>query len=315
MPKMPDTDRSSITPSRADNMRSTHLATFIGSISIVLWGTLALLTRLTEGRIPPFQLMAMTFSIAFLLMCLRWWRNGHTGLRYLRQPWLSWVLGVGGYFGYHFCYFLAMSLAPAAEVSLVAYLWPLLIVLLAALLPGGRLLPRHVLGALLALGGCWMLLGQGAGIPSGEYMGGYLLALACAFIWSGYSVASRLVASVPTDAAGWFCAVTAALALACHLLWETTVWPRNYTQWAGVVGLGLGPVGIAFFTWDHGIKHGNLQLLGVLAYAAPLISVLLLVAAGITEASDTLAIASVAITAGSLLAGLRPRRGQVAVQA
>jgi drug/metabolite transporter (DMT)-like permease len=295
-------------------VRRSHWATLIGSISIVLWGTLALLTRLTEGRIPPFQLMAMTFSIAFLLMSLRWWRDGHSGLRYLRQPWLSWVLGVGGYFGYHFCYFVAMSLAPAAEVSLVAYLWPLLIVLLAALLPGGELFPRHVLGALLALGGCWMLLGQGTGGLSSEYLSGYLLALACAFIWAGYSVASRLVASVPTDAAGWFCAVTAALALGCHLLWEPTVWPQNVTQWVGVVGLGLGPVGIAFFTWDHGIKHGNLQLLGVLAYAAPLISVIMLVIAGVTEPTDTLASASLAIVAGSLLAGLQPRRRQTAVQ-
>lgn len=295
-------------------MRSSHLATLIGSVSIVLWGTLALLTRLTEGRIPPFQLMAMTFCIAFLLMSLRWWRDGHAGLRYLRQPWLSWVLGVGGYFGYHFCYFVAMNLAPAAEVSLVAYLWPLLIVLLAALLPGGQLFPRHVLGALVALGGCWMLLGQGAGSLSGEHLSGYLLALACAFIWAIYSVASRLVASVPTDAAGWFCAVTAALALVCHMLWENTVWPQNFTQWAGVAGLGLGPVGIAFFTWDHGIKHGNLQLLGVLAYAAPLISVLLLVIAGVSDASDTLLAASLAIAAGSLLAGFTPRRGQAAVQ-
>ena len=159
-----------------------------------------------------------------------------------------------------------------------------------------------------------MLIGQGSGGLSGEYLSGYLLALACAFIWAGYSVASRLVASVPTDAAGWFCAVTAALALVCHLLWETTVWPQNFTQWAGVVGLGLGPVGIAFFTWDHGIKHGDLQLLGVLAYAAPLISVLLLVMAGVTEPTDTLASASIAIAAGSLLAGIKPRRGQAAIQ-
>ena len=61
-------------------------ATCIGSISIFLWGTLALLTALTEGRIPALQLMAMTFAIAFGLMCLRWWRQGHSGLRHLRQP-------------------------------------------------------------------------------------------------------------------------------------------------------------------------------------------------------------------------------------
>jgi drug/metabolite transporter (DMT)-like permease len=287
----------------------TIRATLIGSISIFLWGTLALLTRLTEGRIPPFQLMAMTFTLAFLLMSVNWWRQGHSGLRHLRQPVLAWILGVGGYFGYHFCYFLAMTKAPAVSVSLLAYLWPLLIVLLAGLLPGENLLKRHMVGAVIALFGCWLLIGQGADGFNPQYLSGYLLALTCALIWSGYSVLSRLVKQVSTDAAGWFCAATALLALLCHWLWETTVWPNSMTQWVGVIGLGIGPVGIAFFTWDYGIKHGNLQLLGVLAYSAPLISALLLVLAGLAPADITLVLSCLAIVIGSLIAGYRRTRG------
>lgn len=285
-------------------MSHVQRATCIGSISIILWGALALFTRLTDGQIPPFQMMAMTFSIAFILMSLRWWRQGHLGLRHLRQPKLAWLLGVGGYFGYHFCYFVAMTKAPAVEVSLLAYLWPLLIVLFAALLPGENFRLKYLLGALIALLGCGILIGKGGVEFQSEYITGYLLALTCAFIWSGYSVASRLVSAVPTDAVGWFCAVTAILALLCHLAWEPTVWPSTGTQWAGIIGLGLGPVGIAFFTWDYGVKHGNLQLLGILAYAAPLISVLLLVAAGEAQVSWTLVLACIAIVSGSALAGI-----------
>ena len=285
-------------------MSHVKRATFIGSISILLWGSLALFTRLTDGAIPPFQMMAMTFSIAFILMSLRWWVQGHIGLRHLRQPTLAWLLGVGGYFGYHFCYFVAMTKAPAVEVSLLAYLWPLLIVIFAALLPGEHFKLKYLIGALLALGGCGILIGKGGVEFQSEYLTGYLLALACAFIWSGYSVASRLVSAVPTDAVGWFCAATALLALLCHLAWELTVWPSNGTQWMGILGLGLGPVGIAFFTWDYGVKHGNLPLLGILAYAAPLISVLLLIAAGEAQLTGTLLLACIAIISGSLIAGV-----------
>lgn len=285
-------------------MTPSHRATLIGSISIFLWGTLALLTRLTEGGIPAFQMMAMTFTVAYLLMSVRWWRQGHMGLRHLRQPPLAWLLGVGGYFGYHFCYFEAMNRAPAVEVSLLAYLWPLLIVLFASFLPGEKLKSQHLWGALFALTGCWILVGKGGAGFNVVNLSGYLLALACALIWSCYSVASRLVKSVPTDAVGWFCAATAVLAIICHLLWETTVWSLNSVQWAGILGLGLGPVGIAFFTWDYGIKHGNLQLLGVLAYAAPMISVLLLVAAGEARPDWSLALACLAIVGGSAMAGI-----------
>ena len=284
-------------------MATVNAATWIGSISVLLWGTLALLTKLSGGEIPEFQLMAMTFGVAFLLMAGRWVVAGHTGVRYIRQPLFAWCIGVVGLFGYHFAYFKAMTLAPAVEVSLLAYLWPLLIVLLSALLPEERLRAPSIVGALLALVGCWLLISRNADGFAWVNLPGYLVALACALIWSSYSVLSRLVRSVPTDAVGWFCGVTALLALGCHMRWEETVWPEGLRQWVGVVGLGLGPVGIAFFTWDYGVKHGNIQLLGTLAYSAPLISVILLILAGYGEATVAVVSASVLIVIGSLIAG------------
>ena len=64
-----------------------------------------------------------------------------------------WLVGVGGLFGYHALYFAALRRAPPAEASLITYLWPLLIVLFSALLPGERLGARHILGAALGLAG------------------------------------------------------------------------------------------------------------------------------------------------------------------
>ena len=66
--------------------------------------------------------------------------------------------------------------------------------------------------------------------------------------------------------------------------------------------LGLGPVGLAFFTWDIGMKRGDIQMLGTLSYAAPLLSTLVLILAGHATATPTLAIAASAITGGAALA-------------
>ncbi|WP_315983163.1 DMT family transporter [Aliamphritea spongicola] len=147
-----------------------------------------------------------------------------------------------------------MQLAPAVEVSLLAYLWPLLIVLLAGMLPGESLTLKHIGGALLALLGCWLLISKPDSGFDSRYINGYLLALSCAFIWSGYSVLSRLISQVSTDTVAWFCAATSILALLCHLTLETTVWPEKASHWAGIIGLGIGPVGIAFL---HGIMVSN----------------------------------------------------------
>ncbi len=112
---------------------------------------------------------------------------------------------------------------------------------------------------------------------------------------------SRRAGGVPTSAVGAFCGVTAALALFCHLLFETTVWPVG-GQWAAVALLGLGPVGAAFYTWDYGVKRGHIQTLGALAYAAPLLSTLLLIALGLAEPTWVVAAACGLIVGGAVIA-------------
>jgi len=277
-------------------------ATLIGLGAIALWSALALMTA-ASGKIPPFELAALTFLIGGLIGL------GYAGargrLRALAQPWPVWLVGVGGLFGYHALYFAALRLAPPAEASLVAYLWPLLIVLMSALLPGERLSARHIFGALLGFGGAATLfggrIGEGAALTPAATLG-YGLALGCAFVWSSYSVLSRRLKQAPTEAVAGFCLVTSALAAVCHAAFETTVWPENFAQAAAIVGLGLGPVGLAFYVWDYGVKNGDIRLLGVAAYAAPVLSTLILVAAGFAPATPSLGIACALIVGGAVVA-------------
>ena len=127
-------------------------------------------------------------------------------------------------------------------------------------------------------------------------------------MWAGYSVLSRRFGAVPTDAVAGFCLATALLSLLCHLAFERTVWPAG-TQWLAVAALGIGPVGAAFYVWDIGVKRGDIRLLGVLSYAAPVLSTLILVAAGYAEPSSALGVACALIVLGAVTAGFASRRG------
>jgi drug/metabolite transporter (DMT)-like permease len=267
-----------------------------------MWATLALFTTL-KGAVPPLQLVAMAFAVAFALTLVVWTVRGGGVLRHLRQRAAVWALGVGGLFGYHFFYFVALSRAPAVEASLIAYLWPLLIVVFSALLPGERLRWFHLAGALMGLAGTALLVtgGEGFGFKA-QYWAGYLAAGTCALTWSSYSVLSRRFGAVPTDAVGGFCGATAVLAAIAHLLFETTVWPQGW-QWAAVAALGAGPVGAAFFVWDHGVKHGDIRALGAFSYAAPLLSTIILIAFGRAAFTQPVALACLLITFGAVLAG------------
>jgi drug/metabolite transporter (DMT)-like permease len=275
-------------------------AALIGLSAILMWSLLAVLTVAT-GTIPPFQLAAMTFAIGALAAATGWIvRPG--AIRALRQPPLVWAVGVGGLFGYHALYFLALRLAPPAEAGLLNYLWPLLIVLFSGLLPGEGLKAHHIAGALLGLAGTALLFtGNGAALDPANWAG-LAAAFVAAFVWATYSVLSRRLKAVPTDAVAGFCFVTALLAALVHGLIESTVWPNGAAQWLSIAALGIGPVGAAFYAWDIGMKRGDIRVLGAASYATPLLSTGFLIVAGYAQPTATLAFAALLIAGGGLLA-------------
>ena len=101
-------------------------ATLIGFSAVAMWALLALLTD-ASGKTPPFLLSAITFAIGTMVgLVARLFMPAPE--RPAKIPFQVWVVGIGGLFGYHFFYFTALRNAPAVEASLIAYLWPLLIV-------------------------------------------------------------------------------------------------------------------------------------------------------------------------------------------
>ena len=275
-------------------------ATFIGFVAVLLWALLALFT-VGSAPTPPLLLNTLCFALGGTLGLI--WAAATGVLSGLRTvPLKVYDFGTLGLFGYHALYFSALRLAPAAEAGLIAYLWPLLIVVFSGLLPGENLRPGHLIGAFLGFAGAALIItGGGAGF-SAEHLPGYALAGLCALTWSGYSVLSRRVGTEPPASVAIFCLATAALSLPLHLMFEQTILPATPLGWAAILGLGLGPVVLAFYVWDIGVKRGDIQLLGTASYAAPLLSTLILVVAGVAAPSMVLLWAALLVTGGALIA-------------
>jgi len=286
-------------------------ATAVGLIAVLLWSLLAVLT-VGSAPVPPLLLNAITFSIGGSIGLV--WVLASGGIRQLLSVgWRVYAFGTAGLFGYHFLYFSALRLAPAAEAGLICYLWPLLIVFLSGLMPGERLTGLHLAGALFSFAGtALLLLAPRAGPGLTNALPGFACAFLAALTWAGYSVLSRRLGAVPTASVAVFCLLTAALSGLVHLAVEPTLWPVGAQGWLACVGLGIGPVGVAFYVWDIGVKRGDIQLLGVAAYAAPLLSTVALVCTGMAKGSARIGLAALLITAGAGLAAwasARPRRG------
>ena len=271
-------------------MQQSRAATLIGIGAILLWSTLASLTAL-RGPIPPFETTAIVFAVGGSTITAIAFLRGRAAS--LVPTWASFALGIYGLFIYHTLYFGALTLAPPAEASLITSLWALLTVLFSGLLPNHRLRAAHVIGALLGFAAAAILVRDklGAGHQLTGAPLGFVLAFGCAFVWSSYSVASRLLASVPSESMATSCLATAILAGVCSLALEPWTTPPGFVSGMALIGMGLGPLGAAFLFWDIGMKQGNVPLLGVLSYAALILSTLLLIALGLAEPTWSLAAA------------------------
>ena len=253
----------------------------------------------------------MTFFVGGLAGAFSWLWRPHA-ISALRQPVLVWLVGVGGLFGYHALYFAALRLAPPAEAGLICYLWPLFIVLGAEIILDQRLsLPTLVGGCLGFAGIVTLMSGQAVTLSwDGPTLAGYLCAVAAAFTWAFYSLASSRMETVPTDAVTGFCLATALLSLLAHLLFESPIWPDSPTSWLALFGLGLGPVGAAFYLWDYGMKAGDIRKIGFGSYATPVLSTGLLVLTGEATATQSLTLSCLLIAGGAALARLMPKRSR-----
>ena len=275
-------------------------ATALGLAAVLMWSSL---TGLSVGlaAVPPFELMAVTFLIGGLVGLGFTASRGRLAL--LRVPWPVWMLGVGAIFGDYALFFTAIRLAPAAQASLLSYLWPLFAVLFSALLMKERWHARHLAGAALGLAAVLVMAADvGGPAPSPEAWRGYGLALASGLVWAGYSTVSRRLSAVPSEATYGFCLCVAALAAATHVLSESTVGLRGAGQWVWLAVIGVGPAGLAFAAWDFGIKRGDMRTLTVTSYAIPVLSTLVLVACNIAPLTTSLAVACVLIAVAAVMA-------------
>ena len=276
--------------------------------AIALWGALSAL-GVSLQHVPPFLLTGVALMVGSVLA----WPAVLKDRRQWQVAPSALALGVATLFGFHFILFIALRMAPAVEVNLVNYLWPLFIVVLAPFyLPGVRLRGVHVVAALVGfVGAAIAILGGSAGgagsAPASNPALGYGLALLSALIWTNYSLQTKRLEQkgqgFSTAAIGLFGLISGALSCVCHVLLEPAV---SLTLRDGLllVVMGLGPLGAAFFLWDKALKLGDARHIGILSYLTPLLSTVMLM--GVTNRALTWNIALAAtLIVGAAVVGTR----------
>ncbi len=247
--------------------------------AVLVWSTSSVTTSFAVNQAPPLLVLAVSFTVAAALGLLR--DQCHGRLRAtLAAPWPVVGLGLYGIASYYLAFYFAFRYAPAVQVSLINYLWPLLTVLLSAPilrtpLPRGAL-PAALVGLLGAV-----LVVTGGRLPhlSAQHALGYALALWAAVSWAVFSCLLRRIGPAAAGRMPLFCLCTAGLAWLAVL--ATGALGAHGGTWLAVaVVIGIGPLFGAFECWDRAMQWGDIARIGLLSYLTPALSTLWLALAG-----------------------------------
>lgn len=279
--------------------------TLVGATAVPLWATWPLLAALTTTAMPLFQYLAMIFAAgaAVLLALPRSETKAgparRRGTHLRRSAWSAAMMVAVGLLVSDILFVLSLRHIPAAEANLILYLWPVMVVLLASALGLAALRPHHVAGVTLGLLGAALVIGGNVGGLSWVGAG---LAAGGGLAWAVFVVFRAWQGEDAPGALPWGLALSAALSLVLHLLLEEWVTPSSAVL-AGTLLVGAVPLALGNLAWDHGMRKGDRMLLATLAYATPLVSALLLIAAGLaTPTLGLLGGAALIVAAGIIAA-------------
>lgn len=265
------------------------------AIAIFSIGTL-LIALLKE--IPSFQLGFISFTLgAFSIMAFEK-IQGKNLVDAWKQPLSHYIFVTLGIGGYTTLLLISFKGAPAFEVNILNYLWPLLLTLFSGLLYKQSLKPVQIAGILLGCIGAFLLF-----LPSGgegiftNLKPGHGFAILAAFVWAFYSARAR-VKHYPVSLVAPAMLISALFCLICHLIFEETVFPPWQT---GIVILLFGITRFCYALWDFGIRRGNQMLLASLAYFVPLLSTALFVLFGFAPSSPLIGLGGALIILGCLI--------------
>lgn len=283
-------------------MHLREIQAILGALfAVTLWGALPVI-REQAAAVPPLQTAAIALICAAVVETLRVAmlcpNAGHRVRGASMGPRDGALLSVSLVGAIAF-YFLGLAKAPATQVTLITYVWPLIFVAATELQTHGRLRPMVVLGALIAFAGAAVLIARD--LASGlalAYVLGYAAGVASGVCWVVYSMTLRRRTDLGQEAFPTVFAAGAVLAAVLHLGVETTLWPLSTKALAVCAAIGIGPYGLAFIAWANGIRNGPPRIVGNMAYGVPVITAGLLIALGMAEPTWHVVVGGLTVIAG-----------------
>jgi drug/metabolite transporter (DMT)-like permease len=249
------------------------------SVFVVLWATGFVVARLSAGHVAPFTFLSLRFPIACGLMLAI--------ALIQRAPWPSGMQAVhagvvgallhGGYLAP--IYWAVAHGMPAGVSALIVGLQPLMTAILAALVLGEMIAPRHIIGLGIGILGVGLVV-----LPKLQpgFTGGITLATASATLFGAFCATAgtiyqkRFASHLHLASGGAWQYVGASLVvIACFFAFEDFQFDGSASAWVAlgwsVIVLSLAAIALLMLM----IRHGDVSRVSGVIFLVPAVTALM----------------------------------------
>ena len=228
------------------------------TITILIWGTTFMITKLILNEIGPLQLAFMRFVLAFTAMAVPAAKQGFRIKDVLRPRFV--LFGLTGTTLYYALQNIGLTYTTVSASTLILAGIPAMTMVLAVIFLKERLTKIQVGGVLLVtLGVALVSMDSGSSAQAANPALGNLLIFISAFSWAVYTIQGRkmaddhpaLVMSAASTGAG-------ALLILPFTLWEALTQGLPHLSlpgWLGILYLGVAASALTTYLWNEALHY------------------------------------------------------------
>ncbi|GFE56766.1 DMT family transporter [Geobacter sp. AOG1] len=281
-------------------MNESTKGTIYAILAVLLFATLGAGFKLSVARLDGYVvvvymgLFAVTALLANLVLT---GRSGDIIPEFRRKPLFFILTGVIGLGVQQLLCVKSYEYLPAAQVVILTYTYPLMMIVLAWAVYRERSTPRSVVFVLVGFFGVYVLISRGTFLQIDLNIG-TLLSLTCAFSFALFCVLIKH-ARFHIGVGMFLFNLFGLLFLLCLLPFYGVTWQLSLPQLLGLVYLGVFPTAVAFILWNKSLQLCRTSHSSNFALLTPVLS-LVCIAVVLGERIFPSQIAGMAIIVGAV---------------
>jgi drug/metabolite transporter (DMT)-like permease len=264
---------------RGRNLEASKNPFVLMPILLLMWGSLAAVSKLLLNNLDSYQVLFYMYGIGVVsFLVILFWRGSVRAIVSWKLADIILLLACGILsFLYDYFYFRSLELIPAVEASMLNYLFPIFIVLLAIPIHKERLDVFKVISIGMGFAGTLLLMTKGelSSITFTNFEGD-LFAILAAVSWGLFT---NLIKKNDIDiflSTSFITVIAFLLSVVLMVTSSRFVLPQRSDVY-GVVWLSLSNIVFGFFLYFRALKYSTASLIASFTFFTPFVTLVFIV--------------------------------------